>query len=1129
MIKTLLLVLFATAQAGLGPNLVINPSFEKGIDGNNPVGWAKWSDGNTSGMFTWDNYGGRTFGKQVSIYAMRIDNMSSRGGYVSEAPIKVSDKKEYLLLGFLSGEKASGEIRFSVRFAGKEGSLGEVFSPAVSGSTGPQRGDWVVSAVRVRPPEGATQAYVVCRADYTAGAAWFDDIGFYELGGVETSEGGYRDEAFRSLGGKPRGHSEKSFSEAFNSEAESLEVNIRSLHSTGKFWQASAAALGQGRTLLGAGLSDISAGWTRRGWERLAESAAALSRARELARNGALRPDPLPGGVDRAFPLGVTIPLRQPTSGTEWAKLFREAASFGFTEATVDLPWALWESAEGRFDFSGVDAVFDAAEANGMTLYPQAGPKFRMTAGRALDGKYSLMGMPSWFLEKYPDSSVANQSKESISGVDGLFWELAFVNPAWLKTVPGWMAAWDRSLTALGGHAKGRRALGGWFLGDEPLLGQGPDEIRRITRPGLLGYNATYREAFGPWLKVRYGGSLEKLAAAWGDKAPVSFAKARAPDDKAILTGQVEPKKRYKGPAPWITDWLSFRASAVAGGLNWAGDRLSAASGVSAVAKLAPFEPVGPLDPEGLAADLFGAEMPGKAVAIDMTTDAIPFPLLTRAQDVGIGVARAAGNGAPLWLTDYCFRRGEMFGGENRADLLATPYVAPYVLSAVASGARGFFFRSWTSRPGVGSFAFPARQGKPGVALADEGLAVAKTARLLKVLAPWLNGASCGSPRYGVVFSWLSLLNDDPEAHHLMALLNVLALGGIHDVALVSEESLGKEGKVPYDVLFAPYATRMTRRGVESLKSFVKRGGVLVADTYIASVKAGGGKGAVLPWGLGEMFGLSAEVDGVRPTDAGNIGVKPQPNFSEWTGEVSFSLSMFSGGYRLRAAKGTEVLSCYLGAKPNQLYPAITVRKYGKGKAVVFPRIRHWPKFLAELEGAKLTRPEYRGLSMGSQFKMFNGVICSITMRKMLQHIGAAPQAMLVRAPVSSTFLDDQENWMAKVGIPKDELEHSKKMVRESQTGFPMISRPELLHLVRVGGIDLDEYAPVRVSMLTGKDGGNAVFVLSFSSMARYAEVTVPKCASVVDISTGEEFTAADGRVRMPLDPYQARVLALFQ
>ena len=166
---------------------------------------------------------------------------------------------------------------------------------------------------------------------------------------------------------------------------------------------------------------------------------------------------------------------------------------------------------------------------------------------------------------------------------------------------------------------------------------------------------------------------------------------------------------------------------------------------------------------------------------------------------------------------------------------------------------------------------------------------------------------------------------------------------------------------------------------------------------------------------------------------------------------------------------------------------------------------------------------------MGTQFKMFNGVVCGITMRKMLEHIGAAPQARLVRAPVSSTFLDDQENWMAKVGIPKDELEHSKKMVRESQTGFPMISRPELLHLVRVGGIDLDEYAPIRVSMLSGKDGGDAVFVLSFSSMARYAEVALPKCTSVVDITTGEEFAVAEGRARMPLAPYQARVLALFQ
>jgi len=1129
MLKTILLVVFSVAQAALGPNLVVNPSFEKGLDGNNPLGWTKWSDGNTSGMFTWDNYGGRTFGKQVSIYAMKIDNMSSRGGYVSENPIKVSDRKEYLLVGFLSGEKASGEIRFSVRFTGKEGSLGEVFSPAVSGSTGPQRGDWVVSAVRVRPPEGATMAWVVCRADYTAGSAWFDDLGFYELGGSDQTEGYFRDGAFKSLGGKPRGHSEASFAETFSSEADGVEASIKSLRSSGHFWQAAASALGEGRTLLGAGLSDVSAGWTRRGWERLAESASALSRAIELARTGGSRPDPMPGGVDRPFPLGVTIPLRQPSSGTEWAHLFREAASFGFTDATVDLPWGLWETREGEFDFKGVDAVFDAADASGLTLYPQAGPKFRMTAGRAPDGKRSLMGMPSWFMEKYPDSALCGAKGECISGVDGLFWELAFVNPALLKAEPAWMKAWDNSLTALGAHAKGRRSLGGWFIGDEPLLGQGPDQIRNITKPGLLGYNAPYREAFGNWLKVRYGGKIENLAKAWGSKAPSSFSKAKAPDDQAILTAQSDPAKRYKGPSQWIGDWLAFRGSALAGGLDWAGDRLSSASGgVPSVSKLAPFNPVGPLDPEGMAADIFGSEFNGKPMAVDMTTDAIPFPLLTRAQDVGIGAVIGGRNGSPLWLTDYCFRRGELLGGENRADLLAVPYVASYVLSAVASGARGFFFRSWTARPGVGSFAFPAREGKPGVALADEGLAVARTARLLKVLAPWLNGATAGSPRYAVVFSWATVLNDDPQAHHLLAFMNALALGGIHDVVLVSEESLGKDGKVPYDVLFAPYATRMGKRGVDALKTFVKRGGTLVADTYIASVKANGSRGKVLPWELDSVFGLSAESD-ERPTDAGNIGVMPQPAFKEWKGVISFSLSMFSGGYKLRAAKNAEVLSRYLGGKKGREYPAITVHRYGKGQAVIFPRIRHWPKFLAELEGAKLTRPEYRGLSMGTQFKMFNGVVCGITLRKLLEHIGKAPQAMLVRAPVSSTFLDDQENWMLQVGIPQDELEHSKKMVRESQAGFPMISRPELLHLVRVGGIDLDEYAPIRVSLLSGKDGGKAVFVLSFSSMARDAEVTLPPCSSVVDLVTGEEFTVAEGRARMPLAPYQSRVLALFQ
>ena len=229
----------------------------------------------------------------------------------------------------------------------------------------------------------------------------------------------------------------------------------------------------------------------------------------------------------------------------------------------------------------------------------------------------------------------------------------------------------------------------------------------------------------------------------------------------------------------------------------------------------------------------------------------------------------------------------------------------------------------------------------------------------------------------------------------------------------------------------------------------------------------------------------------------------------------------------MKARRGTEVLSAYLGGAPGAEYPAVTARKSGKGWALIFPRVRHWPEVLSEMEGLRLPRPELRGLQLGRQYRLYNGVSCAIHLRRLLEHVGALPEARLVRAPVSASFLDEQAKWMMETGIPREEVEHSEKMVRESQTGFPMLARSELMFLAR-SGIDLDAFAPVRVSMLSGKKGGKAVFAINFTSLPRVAEIALPPCNSVVDVLNGDEIMVNSGGVKVNLKPYQSRVLALF-
>ncbi len=824
------------------------------------------------------------------------------------------------------------------------------------------------------------------------------------------------------------------------------------------------------------------------------------------------------------MPLGVAIPLRYPAAPGAWDEMMSYAADFGFTEAAVDVPWALWEPEEGKRDFAMVDAIMDAAEKHGIRAFPVAGPRFSMTRGRAPDNKTSLMGPPAWYMARHPESALRSAAGESVRGCDGMFWEFAFVDPRNLKKVPAYLATWGASLDALSKQAGGRKGLGGWFLSNEPLMGQGPNDIRNLKKAALLGYNPEYREAFRAWLKQKYG-TMEALRAEWGAAAPSAIAEITPPSASEIRASETAPGRRYRGQYARIRDWLLFRASALAGGLRWEGDRLSAGVAVPAVPKLYPFAVNGRLDPDGYAPDVAGEAFAGP-VAMDLAADAIPFPLHTRLQDVAIGAARASGR--PIWLTDYCLKRAELLGGEDRQDLLSAPYAEPYIMGAVLAGARGFFFRSLQNVPAQSSFAYTGRKGTKNVTLSDEGLAVAKTTQSLKVMAPWLAGASLAPPRYGLLVQWDTLLNDDPEGDHALAVLNVLALAGVHEVAVVTEEQLVRGRAAEFEVILTPYATRISRKAVGVLEKFVRNGGVLISDTYIGSKQANGKPRGVLPFGLGELFGLRPEKEG-QASDAGNVGVVQAPAFTQFTKLMPFSISLYSGSWRVRARAGTEVLANYLGGKDGREIPAITVRKHGRGSAVVFPRVRHWPEHLREMAGRRLPRPELRGLLMGRTGLMMNGVVCAITMRRLLNRLGVLPAARLVRAPVSPRFLAEMAAWAKDAGIPADEIAHSEKLIRESQTGFPILKRIELVTLQRFWEVDMDEFAPVRVNMLAGADGGRVAAAINYSSMARVAELALPPCGALVDCLTGEEFAVKDGRTSLELGPYQARLLALLE
>lgn len=1123
----------STGSAAPAPrNLLVNgdcePLPDQRQDETNPPGWARWLDPGATGEFIWDASAGRPSKTRLTQYALRIDNAGQRAGWVTAAPIAVSDRKTYLLAGYVSAYRSAGEVRYAVRFTGPAGLLGESWTPAVSGSTGPRHNEWVYVATKVVPPEGATHAAVMARADHLLGSAWFDDAWFGELPDPVPDAGAVRARALARVGS--RGADPRGFGTAFDAGREKAAAAIASVKSAGRMWQPAAIALARAEVLRGAGEQDLVSGWTRRGWERLGAAAEELRRAGDAAGRAGLPADPLPApstATSATFPFGVALAYRGPADPARLAAEMARLGRFGFRAVSADLPWGMWEPSPGAFDWTVPDTLAAAAADSGVALWAGAGPKYGAIGGRMPGAKVSLAGFTPWYLERHPESALASSAGEHIAKCDGLFWEIALVDPRRLAAVPPHLETLATSLRALRDRLAGRPGVAGWLLSPSPRLGAGPDPLRHLAAAGLLGHNTSYIDSFRVWLADRYA-TPAALKAAWGKSAPASFAQAVPPGPAAIRAAEPLSGSRYVGAQAWIGDWLAFRADALAGGVGWEAELLADA-GRPAVARFPELTPGGPLDPEGLAAEALrgsGTALVDAPIGMELAPEAVPFPLLDHAQSVALAAASSAGR--TLWLTDYAFRSSGVMGGEDRQDLFAPAYAGPYLASAVLAGARGFFLRGWTGRVGPGSLAYPGRTSATEPALSEEGLAALLPGRAFAELGPWLAGARPAVPRLGVLTCRRTQLHDDPESLHLTAVLNALALAGVQGAALVSDRAV-EAGDIPCEVLIAPFATRVSPAALRAIVAWVEAGGLLVTDTYLGTRADDGSPRRPLGEGLDRLLGVSLDAAGTGWTDASTIGFMPTPEFTERVPPLPVSLSFWSGLHHVTASPGTEVLGLFTARNAKgERVPAITLRTAGRGRAALFPRVRLMAENIANVRGLRVTRPELREFRMGRSNHHLNGWFYAVTLRSLLARVGALPPARLARAPVATPFLDSIAALGRAAGAPAEDLALSATLVRSTQTGLPHFGKFDLESMEENFGMVYEEAAQIRVGALASPGGGVLVVVASYSPWGREAELIVPGgFGGTLDLLTGESFPVRAGRLGCPVGPYQVRLLAL--
>ncbi|HEX4120278.1 MAG TPA: beta-galactosidase [Verrucomicrobiae bacterium] len=161
---------------------------------------------------------------------------------------------------------------------------------------------------------------------------------------------------------------------------------------------------------------------------------------------------------------------------TEWETDFRQMSELGFNTVRMgEFAWALFEPAQGKFEFGWMDHAIALANRYGISVIlgtPTA-------------------SVPPWLYELHPDVLGGNQNGPfSYGGRKG-----------YCTNSPAYLRASERIAKALGEHYGRNPGVIGWQLDNEPGI---PFEC----------FDANCESAFHLWLHQRYG-TIDALNRAW--------------------------------------------------------------------------------------------------------------------------------------------------------------------------------------------------------------------------------------------------------------------------------------------------------------------------------------------------------------------------------------------------------------------------------------------------------------------------------------------------------------------------------------------------------------------------------------------------------------------------------------
>ncbi len=635
---------------------------------------------------------------------------------------------------------------------------------------------------------------------------------------------------------------------------------------------------------------------------------------------------------DTYFPYGSQYYRAPSPKREEWDRDLGNMAELGFTMVKYWVQWRWNHPAPDRFDFGDIDELMDLSRKHGL----------KVMLNTIVDVA------PAWIYRTWPDASLRTldgrrigpqtQPHRQIGGLG-----LCLNHPRAVEPMFDFLAATIR-------RYKDHPALEIWNIGSEPELTQSMSEMRRwaddASRMGDMMCHCSHCEAaFKVWLEHKYG-DIRRLNTAWNRNYD-SFEDAELPRTRNTFND--------------VVDWRMFFVHTLGENVR---RRFEVARRIDA-----GHHPL-------MCHHVFIQGFPVTSTANDPWNVAQYGDLhgFTQMDDAMMhDILRSCARGKPVMSAEMLMLMGYTL---NLPRAITVDDIKRHIFTGIAANLKGFLF--WQYRPETLGREAPTwglshldGSSTPWLeGFADIGQRLQKHTEFLFNAKPQPAPVAMLYSPENQIFAWASTGSEKTATDSLLGVHRALYDANITVDFLHPKEFVDRTLLRTYRAIVLPFPYWITREVAEALTEWVREGGTLISEAYLAAWDVTEGRHATtIPgYGLHTLFGVRqqnavpasdhlylsvsgvvrhGQEPGVRPgvqeaaAGTGFLSVRTV-DASDGIGQVEILLKEDLPGLEkgtkvygalvkeTLADEGAEVLAEYADGTP-----AITRHRVGKGQAIL--------------------------------------------------------------------------------------------------------------------------------------------------------------------------------------------------